>query len=165
MYREYVSRVWIGLRGEVVSGNPLKRERCLFDAVDPPEGSGTGDVNRVEATGSVPRYTFVDAGVVAALDVLDAPWLRVRAYGGAAGVAFKPVLPLYYGVEVYPHIGGFHLAVSVEQWRWSVRMDSVQYRFQNGVLTSRTARGFDDVRTPIYIRVTTVSGFGGRGPR
>lgn len=165
MFRALMPRVSWGLRGDLVYGNPFKREKCFFETVSAPQPTGPSEVTRVEATHSVPQYTFIDVSGVFAIDPVDTRWLRVRLYGGAAAVAFKPVLPLFGGVEVFPRVGGHRIAISVERWDWRLRLDSVQYVFQNGVLRNRIATGFDDTRYPVYVRISSVSGFGGRGPR
>ncbi len=165
MNRGFAPRLSLGIRGDLVYGNPFKREKCFFETVQAPVPSGSSSVTRTEPTSNVPQYSYLDVAGVVSLDAIDASRLRVRFFGGAAAVPFKPVLPVFYGVEVLPRFGRNRLAISVEQWRWNVRLDSVLYQFQDGNLQSRTARGFDAIRQPIYVRISSVSGFGGRGPR
>ncbi|MEP7347471.1 MAG: hypothetical protein ABI877_19535 [Gemmatimonadaceae bacterium] len=159
--REIIPRIWLGGRGDLMYANPFKRESC-FGIQESPIPPGQFTTTREEVTRSVPQYQFLSVAALAAIEPLTLPLLRARVYGGLGAVAFKPVFPRFYGVELLPGRES-RFAVSVERWDVGLKYDSVTYSYLNGIVQRRTAKGFSKDRGSIVFRVSMVTGFGGRG--
>jgi len=160
--REIAPRFWLGGRGDLHYANPFKRDTCFFGGTESPIPTGPFTLTREEVTRSVPQYQFLSVSALAAVEPIRLSLLRARAYAGIGAVAFKPVFPRFYGIEVLPGTQSRY-ALSVERWEVSLPFDSVTYNYSNGIIQRRTAIGFKKDRAPIVIRFSMVTGLGGRG--
>ncbi len=166
MAREILPHVWIGARGDMMYANPIARENCFFGTDETPiPESGPFITTREEVTNRVPQYQFASVAALAALEPISLNLFRARLFGGLGAIAFKPVFPRFYGIELLPGSGQSRFALSVERWDVTLRYDSVTYNYLNGVLRDRTTRAFTKDRSTVVVRLSMVNGFGGRGPR
>jgi hypothetical protein len=163
--REILPHVWLGGRGDVMYANPFKREKCFFGISEAPLPPGLYTRTREEVTNRVPQYQFISVSALAAVEPISLNFVRARVFGGVGAVAFKPVFPRFYGIELLPGAGQSRFALSVERWDVSLRYDSVTYNYLNGVLRSRSARGFNKTRGSVVLRLSMVNQMRGRGPR
>lgn len=160
--REVLPHFWLGGRGDLMYANPFKKVNCFFrDSAAIP--GGPFSTTREEVTNRVPQYQFLQLAATVALEPVRLNALRVRAFGGAGALLLKPVFPLFYGVELLPGIGRGRYALSAERWNVRLGYDSVTYSYTNGVLRNRVATGFHKSRSSLVVRLSVVTGLGGRG--